>query len=122
METAVQEFIFQGLFVVISVLLAIAGAYVKKWVTQKIDIEKYGFENDKLERIIDNAVNYAEGVGRARAKEAAESTSKYLSGYQKLEVARGYINTIDPAIIRDHGRALDGMISRKVEQVFGAKD
>ena len=47
------------------------GAYAKNFIQTKIDIEKYGFENDRVERIIDNAINFAE----QKAKEYAKTKS-----------------------------------------------
>jgi hypothetical protein len=116
METTTQELIYQGLTLLISGILAIIGAYVKSLIKTKIDIAKYGFENDRVERIIDNAVNYAE----QKAKVAAKGQAAKLAGSDKLHVAREYINRVDKGIITKYATQLDNMIDRKVAQKFGA--
>lgn len=114
METATQELIFQIMSIVISLGLTALGVYAKKLITTKIDVTKYGFENDKVERILDNAINYAE----AKAKQVAKEKSITLAGSEKLHAARKYIDKVDPTIISKYGKQLDDMISRKVIQVI----
>jgi len=114
METATQELIFQTITIVISLGLTVLGVYVKKLITTKIDVTKYGFENDRIERILDNAINYAEG----KAREHAKTGSIKLAGNEKLYAARKYIDKIDPTIVAKYGNQLDDMISRKVIQVI----
>ena len=114
METATQELIYQIITIVISLGLTALGVYAKKLITTKIDIAKYGFDNDRLERILDNAINYAE----ARAKNYAKTQSAALASSEKLAVAKLYINKMDPAIISKYGNQLDEMIERKVIQVI----
>ena len=114
METATQELIFQIITIVISLGLTALGVYVKKLITTKIDVTKYGFENDRVERLLDNAINYAE----ARAIKHAKTQSLKLAGNQKLGLAREYLNKIDPTIIAKYGNKIDDMITRKVIQVI----
>lgn len=114
--TATQELIFQAIAILLSGILTILGAYAKKFIQTKIDIEKYGFENDRVERIIDNAVNFAEAKGKQYAKER----SKAIASSVKLDMARKYINKIDSDVIEKYGGQLDDMIERKVIQKFGA--
>ena len=117
MDTTTQELIYQLMALFISGLLAIIGAYAKKLITTKIDIAKYGFENDKVERIIDNAVNFAE----QKAKEVAKEKSITIASSDKLKGARKYINNVDKTIIEKYGTQLDDMIARKVAQKFGVQ-
>ena len=115
METATQELIFQLMALVISLGLTALGVYLKKLITTKIDIAKYGFDNDRVERILDNAVNYAESYALSYAKR--ESTT--LASNEKLDIAKKYIDKIDSAIIVKYGNKLDVMLKRKVIQVLG---
>ena len=115
METATQELIYQAMMIIISLGLTVLSIYAKKFITTKIDIAKYGFENDRVERILDNAVNYAESY----AREYAKKTSAKISGKEKLSTAKVYINEADPEIIRKYGGQLNDMLSRKVIQVLG---
>jgi len=117
METATQELIFQIIMIIISLGLTALGVYAKKLITTKIDVTKYGFENDRIERILDNAVNYAEAIAIRKAKDQAVK----LTGNSKLTLAKGYIDKIDPAIINKYGNQIEDMLSRKVIQVLGTK-
>ena len=117
METTTQELIYQLMALFISGILAVIGAYAKKLITTKIDIAKYGFENERVERIIDNAVNFAEQKGKEYVKDKAGR----IKGSAKLDFAKKYINEVDKNIIKDYGTQIDDMISRKVAQAFGVK-
>lgn len=117
MDTTLQEIIYQVMLLVITGTLTLIGAYVKKLIETKIDVTKYGFENERVERIIDNAVHYAEQKG----KSISSKNAKILAGNKKLDFARGYINKVDKGIITKYGNDLDAMIERKVAQNFGIK-
>ncbi|WP_373073873.1 phage holin, LLH family [Sulfurimonas sp.] len=116
METTTQELIYQFMALLISGILAILGAYVKQLIKTKIDVTKYGFENDKVERIIDNAINFAE----QKSKVLSKSTSVKLAGSDKLKVAKEYINKVDKNVVTKYADQLDDMIDRKIAQKFGA--
>lgn len=115
MEQATGEFIYQLVVLVMSGVLAMVGAYAKKYLTTKIEIAKYGFENERVERIIDNAVAFAEQKGR----EYAKTKSEKLESNKKLDYARKYIDSVDRGIIEKYGEQLNGMITRKVIQKIG---
>lgn len=117
MDTTTQELIYQAIMILLSGVLAVIGAYVKKLITTKIDIAKYGFENDRVERIIDNAINFAEQTAREITKDKAHK----LAGSEKLKLARKYIDKVDKSIVEKYGTQLDKMVTRKVAQSFGVK-
>ena len=112
MENATQELIFQIMMIIISLGFTVLGIYAKRFITTKIDIAKYGFNNDRVERILDNAIHYAE----VKAREYAKRESVKLSGAGKFAAAKQYINKIDPETIAKYGKQLDEMIERKVQQ------
>lgn len=114
METATQELIYQTITIIVGIGLTAIGVYLKKLITTKIDVTKYGFENDRIERILDNAVNYAEAKARQKFKDQAIK----LAGNSKLGLARKYLDKVDPMIISEYGNKIDDMISRKVVQVI----
>ncbi len=116
METTTQELIYQFMALLVSGILAVLGAYAKQLIKTKIDIEKYGFENDRVERIIDNAVNFAEQKGKVYLK----TQSQAIASSEKLNFARQYINAVDQKIVTQYADQLDNMIERKVAQKFGA--
>ena len=115
MENTTQELIYQFMALLASGILAILGAYLKKLLETKINIEQYGFENDRVERIIDNAINFAE----QKAKEYAKTQSEQIASNEKLATAKHYIDKVDKNIIEKYGTQLDDMITRKVAQKFG---
>lgn len=117
MEKATGELIYQLVVLVMSGVLAMIGAYAKKYLTTKIEIAKYGFENERVERIIENAVAFAEQKGREYAKTQAVK----LESNKKLDYARKYIDSVDKDIIAKYGDQLNGMITRKVIQTVGGK-
>lgn len=116
METTTQELIYQALALLASITLAVIGAYVKSLIKTKIDIAKYGFENDRVERIIDNAISFAE----QRAKVAAKDGARRIDGSTKLAIAKQYVNKVDKNVVTKYATQLDDMIDRKVAQKFGA--
>ena len=111
-----EELIMQLLMLVVTGAIAIVGNYLKNFIKTKIDVTKYGFENDRVERIIDNAIHYAEQQGKHYAKNAGVK----LAGSKKLDFARYYINKVDTGVVAKYGEQLENMIERKVAQKFGA--
>jgi len=117
MDTTLQELIYQFMMLIVTAVLTLIGSYIKQYIQTKIDIAKYGFENDRVERIIDNAVHFAE----QKAKDFSKVQSKKVAGSEKLDMARDYINMVDNNIIAKYGNQLNSMIERKVAQRFGVK-
>ena len=115
MENTTQEIIYQLIAVVMSGVIVYVGAYAKELFKTKVVIAKYDFDNDRVERIIDNGVTYAEQYAKSMAKKTAES----IASSHKLDVARKYINGVDKSIVTSYGEQLDRMIERKVAQKFG---
>lgn len=120
METTTQEIIYQVIMLIVSGILAVLGAYAKKYITTKIDIAKYGFENDRVERIIDNAISFAEQRAKVAAKGTARDGVRHMDGSTKLAIAKQYIDKVDRAVVTKYATQLDDMIDRKVAQKFGA--
>jgi len=116
MDTTLQELINQGLILLITAIFAVVGAYLKQLIKTKIDVTKYGFENDRVERILDNSVSYAE----QKAKDYSKGQASNIASSKKLDFARKYINTVDRAVVEKYGTELNSMIERKVAQKFGA--
>lgn len=117
MEQTAEGLIFQFIALVMTGVLTLIGTYAKKYIATKIELEKYGFENERVERIIDNAIAFAEQKGI----EYAKAQSAKLESSKKLDYARKYIDSIDRGIIEKYGEQLNGMITRKVIQTIGMK-
>lgn len=110
--TTTQEIIYQFLAISMSAILTLLGVALRKLIINKIKIEKYGFENDRVERIISNAIDFAE----KKAQEYAKVGASKLGGARKLELARYYIEKIDKSLVTKYAEQLDDMITRKISQ------
>ena len=107
-----QEIVYQLLAAGVSGVIGMVGMYAKAYIETKMKHMDYEFENSRIERILDNAVNYADRVG----KEYAEVYAKRVAGDEHLSNARKYINRIDPKLVVKLGNELNVMIERKIEQ------
>lgn len=112
METATQELINQVLTLIIAGVFGLFGVYLQRGI-KKLGLEKYGLENDRVERILENGINFAE----QKAKTFAKEQSIKLAGSEKLDLARTYINKVDKDIIKKYGKQLDDMVERKLNQL-----
>lgn len=105
---ATGQLVFEVASIVISLVIAIVGYYVKRFLTTNEYAKKYNLYNEKTERVLANAIAYAE----AKAKDiTAEQINK-----KKLAVS--YIERISPDIIKKEGDKLELMIDRKIEQLL----
>ena len=116
METTTQELIYQVMLIVATGILSFIGAELKSYLAKKKAILGYEFDNTRIERIIDNGVNYAE----SEAKKYFKIQSEKIAGSDKLDFARTYIDKVDKTIAVKYGTKLNDMIERKVIQVVGA--
>lgn len=108
---ATGQLVFEVASIVISLVIAIVGYYVKRFLTTNEYAKKYNLYNEKTERVLANAIAYAE----AKAKDiTAEQINK-----KKLAVS--YIERISPDIIKKEGDKLELMIDRKIEQLLKNK-
>ena len=117
MDTALQELIYQFMAILGSGLIGWIGLEVKSYIAKKKAIMGYEFDNDKMERIINNAVDYAE----TRGNEYFKVQAKKMASSEKLDTAREYINMVDAKKVQELGNTLDAMISRKVSSKYGSK-
>jgi len=114
METAVQELVYQLVALIVSGVVGMVGLYAKAYIKNKMEKMDYEFENSKVERLLDNAVHYAEAWGKTRAREYSNS----VTGSDKMSVAVEYINKVDKDVITKYGNELELMLDRKVTQVL----
>ena len=115
METTTQELIYQIIMMIVTGILTFIGAELKSYLAKKKAILGYEFDNAKVERIIENSVNFAE----AKSKKYLKEQSKKIASSKKLDFARTYINKVDKKIAIKYGDKLNDMIERKVIQVVG---
>jgi len=107
-DTSTQQLVYQLASLVISGFFTVVGIYLKKWLSASAVAKEYGLYNDKVERVLENAIHYAEEC-------TINVTGKAIS---KKEMSLKYIEMISPDIIAKEGDKLDYMIDRKVKQVL----
>ena len=111
MTTATNQLVFEVSSMIITVIFAAVGFYVKKFLTTNAFVKEYNLYNEKTERVLANAIAYAE----AKAKGITEDQ------ISKRSMAVSYIEKISPDIIKKEGDKLELMIDRKVHQLFEKK-
>ena len=104
METGLQELIFQGLLLVIGVVFT----------TIKLYLDNLVIADDRLKKLLNDAVQYAEQESLSIAKTQARS----LAGSEKMDLARDYINKMSPATIKQYGNDLNDMLTMKVGEII----
>ena len=113
--TALQEIIYQILALISSGGIGIVGLEIKAYMAKKKAILGYEFDNDRMNRIIDNAIDYAETEGNKYYKIQA----KKMAASDKLDAARYYVNKMDADKVAELGDKLDVMIDRSINKKFG---
>ena len=113
-EFLLNELVQDVLGTAIVAIIGYLGKQVKDYLDKKKSILGYEFDNSRVERIIDNAVIYAEGV----ALDAIKSKIK-PNGRQKLNTAKKYIKETDKTILANPN--LEMMIARAVTKNFNIK-
>ena len=113
--TALQEILYQVLTLIASGIIGIVGLEIKSYIAKKKAIMGYEFDNNRINRIIDNAVDYAEIKGN----EYLKVQSKKMAASDKLDAARYYVNKMDSRKIQELGSKLDVMIDRSINKKFG---
>ena len=110
-HNATTELVIQGALMVISLVTTIIGAYAKKWLETSAFSKKYNLDNEITERLLNNAVNYAEAIAKQKA----------IKGIEKKKLAQEYLDKISPDTVAKYGSQLDMMLERKVVQVINNK-
>lgn len=105
---ATGQLAFEVASIVISLVVTVLGYYVRRFLTTNEYAKKYNLYNEKTERVLANAIAYAE----AKAKDV---TSEQIN---KRKLAVSYIEQISPDIIKKEGDKLELMIDRKIEQLL----
>jgi len=108
MTTASSELVYQLAAIVVSTISAVVGSYLKSYLKTNKFVKEYDLYNSKVERVLDNAIMYAEAKAK---KYAGEKVSK-------MDLAIKYIDIVSPDIIHKEGAKLELMIDRKVQQVI----
>lgn len=107
MTTTTNQLVFEMSSLIITAVFGTVGYYVKKFLATNEFVKKYNLDNEKTERLLANALAYAE----AKAKEKTESE------INKRQFAVSYLEKISPETIAKHGDKLELMLDRKFEQL-----
>ena len=90
----------------VTAILGVITYYVKEFLQTNSTIKKYNLDNEKTERLLFNAISYAQVAVK-------KETDKQIS---KRELAIKYLERVDPATVQKYGDVLQDMLDRKVEQ------
>ena len=99
--------LYETVAVVITGIFAILGMYVRKFLQTNSKAVEYNLYNERTERILANALAYAETAAKGLAK----------SKLDKNETAKEYIKKVAPDIIDKEGDKLNIMLDRKEVQI-----
>lgn len=107
LTTSTGELLYQVASVIISAGIAMAAVYIRNWVKTSEAAKKYQLDNDITERVLSNAVVYAEEQGKLLVKD----------GLEKRKFAIEYIEKVKPELIQEYGNGLEVMVDRKVAEL-----
>ena len=99
--------LYETIVVVITGIFAILGMYLRNFLQTNSKAVEYNLYNERTERILANALAYAENAAKGLAK----------SKLDKKDVAKEYIKEVAPDIIDKEGDKLDIMLDRKEVQI-----
>ena len=99
--------LYETVVVVITGIFAILGMYLRNFLQTNSKAVEYNLYNERTERILANALAYAETAAKGLAK----------SKLDKKETPKGYIKKVAPDIIDKEGDKLNIMLDRKEVQI-----
>ena len=102
-----SDILYETVVVVITGIFAILGMYLRNFLQTNSKAVEYNLYNERTERILANALAYAETAAKGLAK----------SKLDKKDVAKGYIKKVAPDIIDKEGDKLNIMLDRKEVQI-----
>lgn len=114
-ELLSSDVILQVVSMVITVLGGVATYYLKQLVDTKVvqsTIDQYNIDNEVVERVMANAIEYAEAKAKVYAKDAINKD------VTKQDIAIHYIEEVKPAMAIQYEDELKTMLERKVAQII----
>lgn len=107
MTTTTNQLVFELSSIIITGIFGVLGYYVKKFLSTNEFVKSYNLYNEKTERVLENALAYAE----------AKSLGITAEQISKKQMAVSYIEKISPDIIKKEGDKLELMLDRKLQQM-----
>ena len=91
----------------ITTIMAIITYYIKEFLQTSSFVKKYNLDNEKTERLLANAISYAES-----------NSKKYVNeNITKRDLAIKYLEKVSPTTVNQFGEIIHDMLDRKVEQL-----
>lgn len=101
-----QTLISELLNLIVTAVISIVAYYVKEFLQTNSFCKKYNLDNEKTERLLFNAISYAEA-----------NSKRYIDQQvTKRDLAIKYLEKVDPSTVSKYGDVLHDMLDRKVEQ------
>ena len=107
METGTQQAVYELVSLVITAIVAILGIYIRNFIATNKTIAKYNFDNERTERLLANAILFAEN-------KAKEKVAKEIN---KRDMSISYLDKISPDVIAANGDKIQLMLDRKLEEL-----
>lgn len=115
MEQIFDNTTSQLIYAITDMIISISGIiitfYSKRWLETSSTAKKYELDQIITEKVIYDAVKYAEDQGRQLA----------VKGIEKKKFANEYIDAINPELVVKYGDKLSIMLDRKVAEVLNKK-
>ena len=104
---------------VITTVITIIGFYITSYLQSNKFVaiaEKYKLDNERIERVLANALAYAESTSKKLSVDAMNDREA------KYNLAKNYIIEVAPDIMDKENKNIDMMLGRKEEQLKYIKD
>lgn len=107
LDNGTQQAVYELASLVITAVITVIGIYLRNFINTNKTISKYNFDNERTERLLANAILYAEN----KAKEVVKN------GINKRELSLKYLDGISPDVIKANGDKIELMLDRKLEEL-----
>lgn len=107
LDNGTQQAIYELASLIITAVVTILGIYIRNFIATNKTIAKYNFDNERTERLLTNAILYAENKAKQVVKD----------GINKRELSIKYLDDISPDVIKANGDKIQLMLDRKLEEL-----
>ena len=96
LDNGTQQAVYEVASLVITAVVTILGIYIRNFINTNKTIAKYNFDNERTERLLTNAILFAENKAKQMAKD----------GINKRELSVKYLDDISPDVVKQNGDKL----------------
>ena len=111
LDNGTQQAVYELASLVITAVVTILGIYIRNFINTNKTIAKYNFDNERTERLLTNAILFAENKAKQMAKD----------GINKRDLSIKYLDDISPDVVKQNGDKLQLMLDRKLEELRAKK-